>query len=243
MYEIYPLKIGQTVEEEPRTFYLGDCKKKLVLYQYMWLIKGDGKIILVDTGFIKKDCKNFNPDVEQKTEEEPLRQLNRLKIKPEEIDYLILTHCHWDHLSPVLTAFSNAKIFVQEKEILSIINPSNPWFAKFVFKEIVRKLISDYKSRLCFVNGEKEILKGIKVFLTGGHTPGHQSVMVETKIGKIILAGDVVLTYRNIEENIPVGFNCNLEECFNAMEKIKKEADVILPGHDPIVFKKYREGI
>ena len=69
----------------------------------------------------------------------------------------------------------------------------------------------------------KRYSKGIKVFLTGGHTPGHQSVMVETKIGKIILAGDVVLTYRNIEENIPVGFNCNLEECFNAMEKIKKK--------------------
>ncbi len=243
MYEIYPLKIGESEEAEPRIFYLGDCKKRVTLCQYMWLIKGRGENILVDTGFIRKDGRRFNPNIKQRLEEEPIRQLNNIGVKPEEIKYLILTHGHWDHLSPTLYSFTNAQIFMQKREFSSLVNPPHPWFVEFVFKEVVKKLNTNYKHRLTLIDGEKEVLPGIKLFWTGGHTMGHQAVAIKTEAGRVILTGDVVFTYRNIEEDISIGFNSNLEECLCAMERIRKEADIIIPGHDPNVLKRYGKRI
>lgn len=210
----------------------------------MWLIKGKRVNILVDTGFIKKDGRKFNPNIRQRIEEEPLRQLKKIGIGLKEIKYLILTHSHWDHMSPTLLNLSSqAKIIMQKKEFLSITKPPHPWFTKFVFQDLIKRLRTEFKQRLLLIDGEKEIVYGIKIFWTGGHTPGHQAVMVKTNLGRVILAGDVVFAYRNIEEDIPVGFNSNLEECFHAMERIRKESDIIIPGHDPNVLKRYGERI
>jgi glyoxylase-like metal-dependent hydrolase (beta-lactamase superfamily II) len=63
-------------------------------------------------------------------------------------------------------------------------------------------------------------------------------VVVETSKGRVIFAGDVAFTYRNLEKDIPVGFNSNLEECFLAMRRIRKEADIVIPGHDPLVLER-----
>ena len=70
-----------------------------------------------------------------------------------------------------------------------------------------------------------------------------QVISVETEKGKAILTGDVVFLYENIEKNIPVGLSYNLIECLDAMERIRKEADIILPGHDPKILEKFPGGI
>ena len=105
----------------------------------------------------------------------------------------------------------------------------------------MKKLASDYGARVHLTDGEEEILPGISVFLAGGHTPGSQVIKVGTKSGNAVLAGDVVFNYRNIDEDIPVAFNSNLEECLLAMKRIREEADIILPGHDPAVLERYEE--
>ena len=239
MYKIYPMKVAESIEPEPRIFYLGDCDKKIRLYTYSWLIKGEGKVILVDTGFGFEDGKTVNPGIKQAGDEHPLYQLKRRNVKPEEVSDLIITHLHWDHLSATIDNFTNAKIYVQEKDIKYVLNPPHSWFSRFVFLDTVKKLTSDFKRRLHLMNGEREILPGISVFLTGGHTPGSQAVKIKTNSGNAILTGDVVFTYRNIEEDIPVGFNSNLEECFLVMRRIRNQADIILPNHDPAVLTKY----
>jgi len=241
MYEIHPLKVGESTEPEPRIFYLGDCQKKVKLCAYMWIIKGERRIILVDTGFVKSEGVKFNPDIQQRPEEEPLKQLNKLGINPKKVTGIILTHGHWDHLSPTINLFVKAEVFIQRRELLYITNPPHPWFSKFVFKEVANCLKNEWRDRVHLVRGEEDILPGIRLFWTGGHTPGHQSVMVETNKGKVILAGDVVMTYRNLKEDIPPGFNSNLKECFLAMRRIRKENGILFPGHDPRVLEKYKK--
>jgi len=243
MYKIYPMKVAESIEPETRIFYLGDCIKTIKLYTYFWLIKGEGKVILVDTGFSLGDGKTFNPEIKQAKDESPLSQLKRRNTKPEDISYVIITHVHWDHLSAMIDSFINASIYVQEKDIKYVSNPPHPWFSQFVFLDTVKKLTSDFKRRVHLINGEKEILPGLFVFLTGGHTPGSQAVRIKTKSGNAIVTGDVVFTYRNIEEDVPIGFNSNLEECFLAMRRIRDEADIILPNHDPAIVDRYGDGI
>lgn len=243
MYKIYPMKVTEFIEPEPRIFYLGDCSKTIKLYTYFWLIKGEGKVILVDTGFSFEDGKAVNPEIRQTKDEHPLSQLKRKNVEPEDVTDVIITHIHWDHLSPMIDNFINVNIYVQEKDIKYALNPPHPWFSQFVFLDTVKKLTSDSKERVHLINGEEEVLPGIFVFLTGGHTPGSQAIKIKTKSGDAILTGDVVFTYRNIEEDLPVGFNSNLEECFLAMRRIRDEADIILPNHDPAILDRYGDGI
>lgn len=243
MYQIIPIKVAESVEPEPRIFYLGDCSKTIKLYTYFWLIKREEKIVLVDTGFNLEDGKTLNPGIKQTKDESPLCQLKRRNVNPEDVTDVIITHIHWDHLSEMIDNFINANIYVQEKDIKYVLNPPHPWFSRFVFLDTVKRLTSDFKERVHLINGEEEVLPGIFVFLTGGHTPGSQAIRIKTKSGDAVLTGDVVFTYRNIEEDSPVGFNSNLEECFLAMRRIRNEADIILPNHDPAVLDKYGDQI
>jgi hypothetical protein len=58
-----------------------------------------------------------------------------------------------------------------------------------------------------------------------------------------VITSDTVFLYRNIEENVPVGYFYNLEECYDAMETIRNVADVILPTHDPEVLVRHPGGV
>jgi glyoxylase-like metal-dependent hydrolase (beta-lactamase superfamily II) len=243
MYKIYPLKVAESVEPEPRIFYLGDCSKTIKLYTYFWLVVGEREKILVDTGFTYEDGRNVNPEIKQQEGEEPISQLKKHNISPEDISHIIITHVHWDHLSPVVEKFTNAKIYIQKKDVKYALKPPHPWFSKFIFLDTLKKLKKEYKDRLNLISKDGEILPGISVLFVGGHTPGSQAVKIKTNAGNAIICGDVVFTYRNIENDVPVGFNSNLEECFLAMERFRKEADIILPNHDPEVLARYGEEI
>ena len=52
----------------------------------------------------------------------------------------------------------------------------------------------------------------------------------------------MVGTYKNIEENIPIGLIQNLEEVLSAMERIKKNGGIIIPSHDPEILKRFPGG-
>ena len=236
MYKIHPLPVGESVEPEPRIFYLGDCSKTVRLWTYFWLVRGGGRNILVDTGFDMAKGETFNPDMKQPDEWRPLSRLSKLGVSPQEIDTVILTHLHWDHFSPTACEFENAVFWVNKTELETVLHPPFAWFGQFVFTDVIRELKD--QGRFREVEGDREIAEGISVFHTGGHTPGNQSVIVPTSRGRAIITGDVVFTYRNIEEDVPVGFNYNLMECFAAMEKIRAQADIILPAHDPLVVER-----
>ncbi|HUV05555.1 MAG TPA: N-acyl homoserine lactonase family protein [Armatimonadota bacterium] len=237
MYTIHPLPVGESVEPEPRIFYLGDCSKTVRLWTYFWLVRGNGRNILVDTGFNMAKGETFNPEMKQPEDWQPLSRLSKLGVSPEEIDMVILTHLHWDHFSPTARQFESAVFWVNKTELEAVLAPPHPWFAQFVLADTIRQFKD--QGRFREVEGDREIAEGISVLHTGGHTPGNQSVVVQTSLGKAIITGDVVFTYRNIEEDVPVGFNSNLMECFAAMQKIRAQADIILPGHDPLVVERY----
>ncbi len=239
MFTIYPLKIAICDNPAPRILYLGDPEEVIPIYNLMWVVMGDDKTILVDTGFDGDFARKYMPGMEQEPEDQPLRHFARLGVEPISVSDVILTHFHFDHLSPMLDLFKNATIHAQRKELITVCVPPHPWFAQFICRETVAKLVGEYNERINIIDNCQEIMPGIEVFWTGGHTPGHQSVQVETKAGRAVLCGDVVFTYRNIEEDIPCGFNSNLLECFEAMKEIRHRAEIILPGHEGQVFERY----
>ena len=90
------------------------------------------------------------------------------------------------------------------------------------------------------IDGDAEILPGLKLILVGGHTPGQQSVILPTKLGpRTCLTSDICFFYKHIEEDWPIGFFCNLAEVFQAMARFRREADVIIPQHDARLEKEF----
>ena len=120
-------------------------------------------------------------------------------------------------------------------------NPPHPWFAQFVYAEVLDRLIRE--KRIVETHDGEEIAPGIAVMSTPGHTFGGQSALVRTSRGTAVIAGDVCFTYRNLEEDRPGGFNCNLVDCFASLARIRQVGGIVLPGHDLRMLDLYPDGV
>lgn len=195
-YEIIPIYNGSfTITlASGKNFF----KKSVKIPSFVFLLKSpEGKNILIDTGFEPSSLPGSQSTYERKPEEELVNALYSQGIYPEDISAIIQTHLHWDHTGG-LSYFPQAEIFVQAVEVKELMNL--PLYAEtgFCARHFMPAL-----SRFTLLNGSCEIFPGLKVHLTGIHTPGHQVVTVDTEKGKIALLGDALFDYGEWWKNIP----------------------------------------
>ena len=88
--------------------------------------------------------------------------------------------------------------------------------------------------------GEEEIVPGISVFPTPGHSPGHQAVSVQTEAGACVLAGDLFFVRENFAPDAergwpltPIGRFASFVDLWHSMETAIERADHMLLTHDP----------
>src|SRR5262249_325380 len=114
---------------------------------------------------------------------------------------------------------------------------------------LARLVTLNYASRVRIVDGDREVLPGIRLHRVGGHTAGLQIVTVETARGPVVLTSDASHFYRNVEKRQPVQIITNLPEMLTAFETIDALAGterLVVAGHDPDVsvrFKTVEPGI
>ena len=201
----------------------------------VWLLEGTDKKILIDTGLGDVDevshmQSRYGVDfVASRTAEQDLVEgLARHGVSPEEIDIVVLTHLHFDHVGNN-ELFPNAKFVVQKDELPQAESP--PHFCMFYYPEYAYK-IDAVRDRLEIIDGDIELEPGVRLVKIGGHTPGCMVVMVDTAIGTVCLTSDVMYNYKNLELNWPMGSFWNLPELMDGYARIRREADVIVPEHD-----------
>lgn len=151
-------------------------------------VKAGGKNIVVDAGYGTKLPDKMKRNVGIRNEGGLPRSLARLGIQPEDIDLVIDTHLHGDHVGgntkfkegsteEVEAVFPNAEYVVQRREYEDAIQPNERTAATY--------LLPNYEP--LFQNGQLRLLEGDTEFMTGicgvvtpGHTPGHMSVLFES---------------------------------------------------------------
>ena len=241
MYRIIPLKIGECTCRGPLACFLSDWDQSPLFYYYCWLLRGSENNILVDTGFDLSEARRFMPDMQQADHEALLPQLAKQGLSAGDIDTVIITHVHFDHCSSLLERFDHADIVLQQSELAYHLDPPHPWFSQFTLTPLLRKINTQWKPRLRLVEGEAKIAAGVTVFHVGGHTAGLQCVKVQTAEGPAVITSDVVFTYQNLQRDVPVGFAVNLEQCYRAMARIRREfrPELIIPSHDPLVMQRW----
>ncbi len=251
-YSIEIFKNGTTKAPGPEIYYLSEWDQEYNLYTYFFLVKGNGQNILIDTG-----CGDIGEINEMLLEEfkgkitfdlpECETTSNLLKdnnIKPDDIDFVFVSHLHHDHAGNV-DFFPNAKFVLSRKGWTEYMKKDRPYYYENALfpKKPIKYLASLPSERLIFIDDKKEIMPGISAFWVGGHTPGCMAVEVNTKKGNVVFTSDVAFFVDNVEKNHPIGLYYNQWEVFEAYKKIREKADIIVTSHDPtIIDEKFKDG-
>ena len=105
--------------------------------------------------------------------------------------------------------------------------------------DILRKV---YDNSVIFIDGMEVLAPGLSVHHVGGHTDGLQIVRVWTKRGWVVLATDAAHYYENMEtpNPFPLVYNVgDMIDCYRTMALLAESPQHIVPGHDPLVTKRY----
>jgi len=230
-YKIYPLHLGTITR--PKSQLVATDKSGLVIDIPIlaWYVTDGEHKILIDTGGTPPDGVHFMPYV--RPEEQSLEaSLNRLGVATDEIDTVILTHLHWDH-GGCMTIFPKAKFYVQRSELHYAIDPLPTQKGNY---DLRRVFAVDYE----ILDGDCEVLDGISVVLSPGHSNGHQCVIVNTEAGPYLVLGDMVNLLEAWEADPPIanGYHVSLLDYHNSFKKLKKlKVSYVLAGHDPTVLE------
>lgn len=144
---------------------------------------GDGPVTLVDAGIGPADslAASWAPVPGRLPAE-----LAAAGIDPADVRTVVLTHLHTDHVGWAGALFPNADHLVQRAELdaLDLFHP-----------ELPARLLGPLRAagRLRVVDGETPLTPGVRLLHTPGHTPGHQSVLIEADDERLLITGDLLV--------------------------------------------------
>ena len=141
--------------------------------------------------------------------------------------------------------FPNPQIYMSRTGWVDFLAPKRkPLFHReFIFTDATMTyLYTKAWDCIHLVGDEEEILPGIKMFWVGSHHRGSMAVSIPTAKGKVVIS-DSIFRYENFESGVPIGVIENLFEFQDALDRIRKEADIVIPCHDNEVLHRYPDGI
>jgi len=241
-YTIRPLMLSRVMSEMGPMTYLAYPGRPIIRPYVMWYIRAGDTDVLVDTAIEAEDYRTYHPGFNN-VPFEPVqgfeKALEKVGCKANDIDIVIQTHLHMDHIYNTLKC-RNAVVYVQKKELEFALNP-HPIFEILYPRDIIKNLAFEV------IDGEQTILPGIAVMPVPGHTPGCQAVIVDTAEGKAVISGFCSIAENfyppeDVKETVtpfasyPViapGIHTDLLRAYESVLRVKQIADIIIPMHDP----------
>lgn len=158
-------------------------------------IKGDGYQALIDTGIGKSPDEKYRKIFEM---EKPVDLVDQLEAhgRPEDIDLIVHSHLHFDHFGHSLDRtgenwlFRNATLIAQKREFNSYRRPVEFTVANYGKTHPV--LLA--KANKVQLEGTERIKPGLMAVRTGGHTSGHQVIILKDGGKEMIYFGDLIPT-------------------------------------------------
>ena len=228
-FKIYPLDLGNITRPCER---IGLHYQPGVPFTYpvlaFYITDGEHKIML-DCGGPETVCEAKMP-YSQTEEQRITNQLAKLGVSPGEIEMVVITHLHWDHTWN-LNLFKNAKFVVQKRELEYSVTPCE------VHKLTYCHWWRLYEINFTVIDGDMQLMDGLSVITTPGHTPGSQSVVVETEAGTFVYIADLSNLDDTWEKRIPSGEICSIPDSFDSFHKVQRIANYVLTGHEPEVLR------
>ena len=224
-FTVTPLLVGvRNVDQGIMTYQQG-YGQRIWLPMWSFLPRGEGRTVLVDTGL-----EDFvaPPEFLDETGLDPKLLPEALAgqgIDPGQVDAVVNTHLHDDHCGndPL---FTGAEVFVQRAELEFARRP-HPLDYRYE-PDFLDGL------RVNALDGDAEILPGLRVIATPGHTPGSQTVLVDTPDGPVVIAG-MCSNARNFPACGPAvcpGVHCDAYQAWDTAQRLKALPGRLLPLHE-----------
>ena len=219
-----------------------DSTRKLDIAMMFWLLEGPGdRRVLVDAGFYRpKFLDSWKPADFVK----PSEALERFGVPAASVTDVIVTHVHWDHLDGA-DLFPNATIWIQHEEYDYYVGrdgfPAHP-----AIDTLDAVMMSGLMKagRVKLVEGDgREILPGLTAYTGGKHTYASQYLGARIAKGTAVIASDNLYLYENLDRHRPIAQTLDSTSNLAAQERMKRiasSARLIIPGHDPAVFQRFR---
>jgi len=205
--EIIPIEYGKSVLPESMIFQGGAEDKFRPIVFMIYLIKTQNRLILADAG-----CETM-PGFDMQDFIGPVKALEKLGIKPENITDVIITHAHHDHIECV-SSFKKAVVYIQRDEYES----GKGYFADGM--DI--KLFDD----------EMQICSGVKAIKIGGHSKGSCVVEITDNEKKYIIAGDECYLRECLDVTAPAISSYCPEKSRKFIEKYSGGEYTVMLCHD-----------
>ncbi len=241
-FEIHSLKMGELLIPEDGALLLDPV--------HVWLVTNGRTRILVDGGMpdIAEVSRRVKVDGSGGGHAGLTKALASVKLSPEEIDMVVVTHLHYDH-GANLDLFPNASIVIQRDELSHAADPV-PTQRLFYFKEALIGLLGRRRPhKLRVIDGDSDLVDGIRILKVPGHTPGLQVAIVDTVRGRAAVVSDLGDHYRNwfpadpratrhplnylSDSFLPSPIRSESERTYlDGMLRVKQASDIIIPAHD-----------
>lgn len=244
-YRIYALKFAERKRHVPMDQVAvgdrsGDSTKGVFMY---WVLKSKERVILVDAGFTSDA--GFDTNAIRFTPPDHL--LPSIDVRRQDITDIIITHPHWDHLGGI-DLYPQAMVWMQEADYNELLeNEKDPGARGFDERDIVNVRERKAKGTITLLKGlrDQDILPGITVFIAGSkHTAGSQFVRANNGRQAVIIASDNCKYYRNLTHMLSSPATTDQKAYIRNLKVMKQWAagdpDLVIPGHDPLVFTRFK---
>jgi len=189
----------QLAEQLPEALAAG---QHVSLSIHSWVIEHQGKIFIVDTGAGNDKDRPHAPYFHRLTTPY-LARLNEIGVSPDNVDYVLHTHLHVDHVgwNTVLVdgrwipTLRNARHIFSAKEFAYFTDPGNLTERNRTSFQVqmdsVKPIVAAGLAEMIETTGD-EVIPGFRFYPTPGHTVEHASIVLESEGVRAIFAGDVL---------------------------------------------------
>lgn len=240
-YEVFALRYAMREARRSEHFIGGDPHDgPMPMDYFLWLIRGDGRTIVVDSGFTAEVAARRGRTLLR----DPIDSLKLLDVDVDSVRDVVLTHLHYDHVGN-FNRFPAAQFHLQEDE-LHFTCGRHMRFGhlrhSFEVEDVVGIVRLNFAERVRLYRGQVDLAPGITLHPAPGHSAGLQFVRVNTARGPVVLASDVTHFYENMEKGRPFPTCVNIADMLESQQKLYAAAPSpahIVPGHDPEVMRRY----
>jgi glyoxylase-like metal-dependent hydrolase (beta-lactamase superfamily II) len=221
-----------------------DERNRIALGLHPLLVRTARHRILIDAGagdkYAPKELEIYQFDARDQLE----KSLAAEGVRPAEIDIVIATHLHWDHAGGFTTRrggrveprFPRARHVVRRGEWDVATHPNERIHASYVADDFVPLAEAGL---IDFIDEDAEIVPGIRVERTGGHTAHHQIVRIESEGRTAVFAADLMPTLAHVDPPWIMGYDLYPLDTLAARKRVMTEAIageyVIFFEHDPAI--------
>lgn len=252
-YELQILKMGQCQVRGPEVYWMDHWDDWEQLDFLMVLARGSGKTVVINTG-PPRDLSALNARwtatfgergaLVRRDEELPEKALARAGVVPGQVDLVLITPLQ-AYATANIPLFRNAQICISRRGWIEDFHA--PRYAMHVPRKLripddaLNYLVTEAPEKLRLLEDDEEVLPGISAAWVGTHHRSSMAYFIQTRAGRVAVT-DCCFKYGNIEKNIPLGIMESLPECMAAYERLRREADIVIPLYEPEVFKRHPEG-